>query len=227
MKLQLQIGIPSSSSIGNINISDLPACDLASAQHVKVIRKNVDARCSIKLFRYIYILCALTVCKSKSFRKWELNIYIVWEAVWVNPHSAQFDFCSQSAFISKSDFAIWLGLVAEETLITSSPSKPFISRLKSFSLGQGWRQRPPSTTPGPQWRGGAADLGPFLYLHAALQPPLAALIQLQSWVHFYICMTHRTPAYQYKICSQTLKIKLNKLVVTKMPPKCINVSCGG
>lgn len=77
MKLQLQIGIPSSSSIGNINISDLPACDLASAQHVKVIRKNVDARCSIKLFRYIYILCALTVCKSKSFRKWELNIYIV------------------------------------------------------------------------------------------------------------------------------------------------------
>ena len=81
MKLQLQIGIPSSSSIGNINISDLPACDLASAQHVKVIRKNVDARCSIKLFRYIYILCALTVCKFKSFRKWELNIYIVGEAV--------------------------------------------------------------------------------------------------------------------------------------------------
>ena len=171
MKLQLQIGIPSSSSIGNINISDLPACDLASAQHVKVIRKNVDARCSIKLFtRYIYILCALTVCKSKSFRKWELNIYIVWEAVWVNPHSAQFDFCSQSAFISKSDFAIWLGLVAEETLITSSPSKPFISRLKSFSLGQGWKDGGSGRPARHRAHNGEAGL--------------------QTSAHFYICMRH-------------------------------------
>ena len=182
MKLQLQIGIPSSSSIGNINISDLPACDLASAQHVKVIRKNVDARCSIKLFRYIYILCALTVCKSKSFRKWELNIYIVWEAVWVNPHSAQFDFCSQSAFISKSDFAIWLGLVAEETLITSSPSKPFISRLKSFSLGQGWKDGGSGRPARHRAHNGEAGL--------------------QTSAHFYICMrhcsNHRRPSYTCK-----------------------------
>ena len=60
-ELQLQIGIPSSSSIGNINISDLPACDLASAQHVKVIRKNVDARCSIKLFIYTFSVRSLCV----------------------------------------------------------------------------------------------------------------------------------------------------------------------
>ena len=192
MKLQLQIGIPSSSSIGNINISDLPACDLASAQHVKVIRKNVDARCSIKLFtRYIYILCALTVCKSKSFRKWELNIYIVWEAVWVNPHSAQFDFCSQSAFISKSDFAIWLGLVAElgrGNINNKQPVKTFYLEIEKLLSGSGMeaaaaqhdtgptmarrgcRPRPISifacgtaaTTGGPHT---AAELGPFLYLY--------------------------------------------------------------
>lgn len=65
MKLQLQIGIPSSSSIGNINISDLPACVSAvtwpNIEHVKVIRKNVDARCSIKLFRYTFSVRSLCV----------------------------------------------------------------------------------------------------------------------------------------------------------------------
>ena len=90
---------------------------------------------------------------------------------------------------------MWLGLAAElgrGNINNKQPVKTFyleIEKLLSGSGLEGWRQGGPARHRAPQWRGG--DLGPFLYLHAALQPPLAALIQLQSWVHFYVCMTHR------------------------------------
>ena len=110
---------------------------------------------------------------------------------------------------------------AEETLITSSPSKPFISRLKSSSLGQGWKDggRAAQHDTGPhngEGRRGPRPISIFACGTAATTggPHTAAEMGPVTISTFYVCMTQRDTN---NLKSTSLKIKSNELVVTKMP----------